>query len=78
MDVDISGGDNGKRYDQAWIDGVKILDETNTFTEPCSAPGTKNTGTVYTKTSLGNFTLRHKIELSKAATHSSAIKMIKK
>jgi hypothetical protein len=78
LSVTVSGGDNGKRHDLIYIDGGLILDQTNTFTQSCSAPGSTDYANVYVRNSTGSFTLRHKVELSKAANLGAAVKVNKK
>ncbi|MBM3296248.1 MAG: hypothetical protein FJY83_01475 [Candidatus Aminicenantes bacterium] len=64
LDVEVGGGDNGKRHDLAWVDDILRLDQTNTFTQPCSSPGKITYPNIYSRNSVGSFTLRHKVELS--------------
>jgi hypothetical protein len=78
LSVDVGGGDNGKRHDLAYIDGALVLDKTNTFTQPCSTPGSVSYNNIYSRTSLGSFTLRHKVELSAAQALSSHLDLVKK
>ena len=78
MSVTVAGGDNGKRHDMAWVDGTSILDQTNTFTEPCSASGSRVYDNIYSRSSLGSFTLRHKVELSAGKALASALNVVKK
>ncbi len=78
LSVAVSGGDNGKRHDLVYIDGGLILDQTNTFTQSCSAPGSVDYANAYVRNSAGSFTLRHKVELSKAANLGAAFKVNKK
>ncbi len=67
LDVEVGGGDNGRRHDQAWVDGSLVLDETNTFSQSCSSPGKVYYADIYGRSSLGSFTLRHKVELSRSS-----------
>ncbi|MCX6560277.1 MAG: hypothetical protein NTZ26_07155 [Candidatus Aminicenantes bacterium] len=78
MSVTVSGGDNGIRRDQAWVDNVSILDATNTFTQACSAPGSKDYNEIYQRTSTGSFVLKHTINLSGSNNVHSAVTVTKK
>ncbi len=78
LSVTLEGGDNGTRHDQAWIDNVSILDATNTFTEPCSAKGSKDYNEIWQKNSLGSFTLKHSVQLSGASSQASAMKVTRR
>jgi hypothetical protein len=78
LSVTVSGGDNGKRHDLVYVDGGSILDQTNTFTQSCSTPGSVDYANVYVRNSTGSFTLRHKVELSQAVKIGTAVKIIKK
>jgi hypothetical protein len=78
LSVTIGGGDNGVRRDLVYMDGAQILDQTNTFTQLCSAPGAKDYSEIYQRNSTGSFTLRHKVELSKAQAVFSGLSITKK
>ena len=78
LSVTVSGGDNGKRHDLVYVDGGLILDQTNTFAQSCSTPGSVDYANVYVRTSTGSFTLRHKVELSQAVKLGTALKINKK
>lgn len=78
LSVTVGGGDNGIRHDLAYMDGAQILDVTNTFTQSCSAPGSKDYNDLYQRNSTGSFTLRHKVELSKAQAVSSHLTITKR
>jgi Flp pilus assembly protein TadD len=84
LDVEVGGGDNGRRHDLAWVDDVLRLDQTNTFAQPCSSPGIVTYSNIYSRASTGSFTLRHKVELSRAsgdkldsANHAANVSIIK-
>jgi len=77
-DVTIGGGDNAMRHDIISVDGVEKLNVTNTFSEPCSRPGTKKYTGVYTRMSTGTFTIKHKVELSNPARIAATMEATKK
>ena len=70
LDVEVGGGDNGKRHDLAWVDGALVFDQTNTFAQSCSSPGKISYPNIYSRGSQGSFTLRHKVELSKTGVEN--------
>ncbi|MDD8026836.1 MAG: hypothetical protein PHI34_09995 [Acidobacteriota bacterium] len=78
LSVTMEGGDNGTRHDQAWIDNASILDVTNTFTEACATPGSKDYNDIYQKNEVGSFTLKHSIQLSGANQMKSTMRVTKK
>jgi hypothetical protein len=78
LSVNVAGGDNGRRHDLAYMDGVQILDQTNTFTEPCSTPGSRDYANIYQRNSTGSFTLRHKVELSAARNVAASVRITRK
>jgi hypothetical protein len=67
IDLEVGGGDNAKRQDVVTVDGSDVLNQTNTFTQSCSAPGKVTYNNVYSRSSTGTFTLGHKVVLSKTA-----------
>jgi hypothetical protein len=75
LSVTVSGGDTGRRHDLIYVDGGQILDQTNVFTESCSTPGSRDFANIYERNSTGSFTLRHKVELSKAAKLGTSVKV---
>jgi tetratricopeptide (TPR) repeat protein len=78
MDVTIGAGDGKKRQDIVSVDGVQVLNETNTFSDPCSSLAKKKYSGVYTRTSAGTFTVNHKVVLSGAAAIGTSMNVIKK
>ncbi|MBM3295264.1 MAG: hypothetical protein FJY82_12190 [Candidatus Aminicenantes bacterium] len=76
IDLEVGGGDNGRRKDIVTVDGAEKLNVTNTFTESCNSPGKKSYANIYSRTSTGTFTLKHKVELSKAAAIGTAGEVI--
>ena len=73
MDLTIGGGDNGKRRDIVSVDDVVVFDQTNTFTESCSSARKITLPALYTRNSTGNFTVKHKVELTGAAGLSASM-----
>ena len=61
----VSGGDDVRRTDTVWANGTQVDQKTYEFTNPCSqaAANEKDWGVIYTRNSLGTFTLRHKADL---------------
>ena len=61
----VSGGDNVRRTDTVWANDNQVDQKTYEFTNPCSqaAANEKDWGVIYSRSSLGTFTLRHKADL---------------
>ena len=78
MDVTIGAGDGKKRQDIVSVDGAQVLNETNTFSDPCSSQAKRKYSGVYTRSSAGTFTVNHKVVLSEAAEIGASMKVIKK
>ena len=83
-EVEIGGGDTNPREDWIWILNNLELNETNTFTEPCSNPGSKTYSNVWTKTytTKGSHQIpaKHKMEVQgiTGASVSSSMSVTKK
>lgn len=66
LSLKISGGDGVTRTDTVYIDGGKILEDTNTFSQSCSnRTYEKDFGVIYSRNSVGTFTVRHQVNLKK-------------
>jgi len=79
LDITIGGGDNAKRHDIVTIDGVERLNQSNSFSQACSSPGTIKYDNVYSRSSLGSFTAKHKVELSSSVgSIATSMKVIQK
>ncbi len=65
MSLTTSGGDGITRVDTIWVDNDQKLNVTNTYTQPCSNRTVEHEyEDFYTRSSLGSFTVRHKINLT--------------
>jgi len=65
MSLKISGGDGITRVDTIWVNGTQRLNKTNTYSQPCSNRTLEHEyKDFYTRSSLGSFDVRHKINLT--------------
>jgi len=78
IDLEVGGGDGARRTDIVTVDGTEKLNVTNSFSEPCSNPGKKTYPAIYTRSSTGTFTLKHKVNLSSSASIGTMGELIKK
>lgn len=78
MDLTIGGGDNGKRRDIVSVDSAVIFDQTNTFPESCSNAKKITFPAIYSRNSLGSFTVTHKVELSGASAVAASMAVVNK
>ncbi len=83
-ELEIGGGDNNPREDWVWILSGLVFNEENTFSDPCSNPGSKKYADVWSKTytSKGNHVIpvEHEMEVQgiTASSVSTSIKVTKK
>ncbi|MFC2158487.1 tetratricopeptide repeat protein [Acidobacteriota bacterium] len=62
--VKVSGGDNVRRTDTVWVDSNQIFSKMHEFTQACGlANPVEFEEDVYTRNSLGTFSIRHKADL---------------